>query len=50
MESINPQEAVVNCECGEQHRLMEGIDALIYWCGDNLREIVSGDYVDIKEE
>ena len=46
---IDPKDAVVNCVCGKQHQLMEGIDALLYWCGDTLKELVAGDYVDVKE-
>lgn len=47
---INFEDASVNCNCSKQHPLMEGVDALVYWCGDNLKEIVEGDYIDIREK
>lgn len=35
----------VVCSCGEKHLLFPGIDAPLYWCGDELKKLQSGDEV-----
>ena len=35
--------------CGERHQVKRGIDAPVYWCGDELRKLVEGDEVEYDE-
>lgn len=39
----------VICECGQKHKLMGGIDAPIYWCGDELKILKAGDEIEYDE-
>lgn len=36
--------------CGKRHRVKRGMDAPIYWCGDELRKLVEGDGVECGDE
>ncbi len=40
----------VICTCGRAHALRIGIDALVYWCRSELRELEHGDAVLEREE
>ena len=37
------------CSCGLKHRLFPGLEAPVYWCGDNLKELQVGDDVEVEE-
>ena len=39
----------VVCSCGDKHRLIPGIDAPVYWCGDVLLKLTVGDTVEYEE-
>ena len=39
----------VLCNCGKEHQLIPGIDAPIYWCGDELKCLVKGDEIEYEE-
>lgn len=41
--------AWVICSCGEKHRLLPGVEAPIYWCGNTLRNLKEGDDVEYEE-
>lgn len=38
------------CSCGQKHLLRPGLDAPVYWCEDNLRNLKEGDEVEYEEE
>ena len=45
----------VICQCGEKHRLIPGqsglsIDTPVYWCGQELLKLKSGDNVEYEWE
>ena len=35
--------------CGEKHQLKRGIDAPVYWCGNDLRKLEDGDDIEYNE-
>jgi len=39
-------EVCIHCNCGAFHLLHQGLDIPVYWCGDNLMELVAGDVVE----
>lgn len=43
------REVWVTCSCGEKHLLFPGIDSPLYWCGNELRKLQSGDEVEYEE-
>lgn len=48
-EPINAICFVVCPHCGGKHRLLPGLEAPIYWCGDELKILQVGDGVEYEE-
>ena len=42
------KEIWIYCSCGSLHRLLPGLDAPVYWCGDELRVLRVGDGVKVE--
>ena len=40
---------VICAVCGRRHRLLPGIVAPVYWCGNILKVLVAGDDVEYEE-
>jgi len=39
----------VICQCGDKHKLIPAIDTPVYWCGQELLKLKSGDNVEYEE-
>jgi len=46
---VEGSDVYVLCSCGQKHRLFKGIDAPMYWCGDELKALEKGDKVECNE-
>lgn len=41
---------VICPDCGSKHRVIPGIGAPVYWCGNTLRSLEDGDDVECEEK
>lgn len=48
-ETSNAEVWVMCSHCGEKHRVIPGVEAPVYWCGNNLLCLKDGDDVEYEE-
>ncbi len=38
----------VKCTCGKWHKLKTGLSSPIYWCNNELKQLLEGDIVNLR--
>ncbi len=49
-DAVESQIVFVICSCGQKHRLLPGVGAPYYWCGDDVRTLKEGDDIECEED